>query len=321
MIFSLHTKTFEKNSVNQTFIVFVAIISGLVMGNRLQAQQESMYSQYMFNMVHVNPAYAGFRASDNITLLYRDQWVGVTGAPKTASVSWDKRTDESNMGYGVELYNDRLGIEKTTGVQAFYSYYIPFENAYLAFGLSGGVLNYRAAYSETKANTSGDPVFQTDVNGWLPTAGFGVLYANPVWYVGFSIPALLHTKIDVQNYLSQNSFGASDHYFLTGGYQFDLNNNMKLKPSMMLKAVKGSPLQCDFNLNWWINEILGVGVSYRTQDALIGLIELQIMPQLRLGYSYDYTLSDFGVYNKGTHELMLRVEIPNKKERINRKQD
>jgi type IX secretion system PorP/SprF family membrane protein len=313
MIFSSHTKTFEKSIVNQTFIMFIAIISGLVMGNKLQAQQESMYSQYMFNMLHINPAFAGFRASDNITLLYRNQWVGVTGAPKTACISWDKRANENNMGYGVELYNDQLGIEKTNGIQGFYSYYVSFEESYLSLGISGGVLNYNATYSKTKAYTSGDPVFQTDENGWLPTAGFGVLYVTPLWYVGFSVPALLHTKINAQNYLNQNNLGANNHYFLTGGYSIPLNENMKLKSSAMIKAVKGSPLQYDLNLIWWSNNLLGVGASYRSKDALVGILEFQITPKLRLGYAYDYTFSALGDYNQGTHEVMLRIEIPNKK--------
>jgi type IX secretion system PorP/SprF family membrane protein len=290
----------------------VMVLCFLIVGTVSYAQQESMYSQYMFNMLHVNPAYAGSRASDNISMIYRNQWVGVAGAPKTASISWDRRVPDHNMGYGIEIYNDRLGVEKTTGVQGFYSYHIPFVASYLVLGVSGGVLNYRAALPESVIVTGGDPVFQKEANGWLPTAGFGIAYATPLWYMAFSIPALLHTKIEVQNSLDQKSFGASNHYFFTGGYQFELSETMKLKPSVMVKAVKGSPIQCDLNTNLWFNDVLGFGLSYRIQDSFVGLFELQITPQLRLGYAYDYTFSDFGVYNKGTHEVMLRFEIPNK---------
>jgi Bacteroidetes-specific putative membrane protein len=274
------------------------------------SQQESMYSQYMFNLLHVNPAYAGSRASDNITMLYRHQWVGLPGAPRTSSVSWDRRADKSNIGYGIEIYNDQLGIEKTSGLQLFYSYHIPFENSYLALGVCGGVLSYRANYLESNPYTAGDPIFQTNAQGWLPTAGFGFMYATPDWYVSLSTPALLHTKVDVQNSLSQNGFGANNHYFMTGGYNFQMDVNMKFKPSIMIKAAKGSPLQYDLNANWWLNDVLGLGVSYRTQDALVGLFELQITPLFRIGYAYDYTISDFAKYNKGTHEVMLRLEIP-----------
>ena len=272
-----------------------------------------MYSQYMFNMLHINPAYAGSRAADNITLLYRNQWIGLAGAPKTGAFSWDKRADDSNVGYGLEVYSDKLGIETTTGFQAFYSYHLPFENSYLSLGLSGGLLNYRAAYSEAVTNTGGDPVYQTDINSWLPTAGFGMVYVTPVWYVGLSIPALLNTKVSAKGAVTSSGFGANNHYFLTGGYDFVLDENMKLKPSVMIKAVKGSPVQYDINTMWWFKDKLGLGVSYRHADAVVGLLEVQITPKLRLGYSYDYTISDFRTYNQGTHELMLRWEIPNSK--------
>jgi type IX secretion system PorP/SprF family membrane protein len=282
----------------------------------VSAQQEPMYSQYMFNMLHINPAYAGNRGSDNFTLLYRNQWIGISGAPKTASVSWDKRTDENNMGYGLELYNDQLGIERTSGFQAFYSYYIPFNDAYLTFGISAGLLNYRAAYSESQFLDLKDPVFMQNVNGWLPTAGFGMLYCTPQWYISFSVPALLKTKTSVANKFSQNGIGANNHYFLTGGYQFEVSKNIKLKPSAMLKAVTGSPLQFELSLNSWFIDMIGCGVSYRPGDAIVGIFQFQLTPCLRIGYSYDYTISDFGSYNRGTHEVMLRWTLPSKETTI-----
>lgn len=284
-------------------------------GNSLKAQQEPMYSQYMFNMSHINPAYAGNRATNNITALFRKQWIAIEGAPATASLSWDKRADESNVGYGLQIYNDRLGVESTSGIQAFYSYRIPFEKSFLSFGLSGGVLNYRAAFSSVLTIQGGDPVFQEDVNGLLPTAGMGVLYASEKWYLGLSVPALLETKINIEN--KQYTTGANNHYFLTGGYIFYVSESLKLKPSVLLKAVKGAPLEYDFNMNAWIHDILGLGLSYRTADAFIAMFDIQILPELRLGYAYDYTISNLKPFNKGTHELMLRYEFSNKKkERI-----
>ena len=295
------------------YAIFGCLLSLLMSVNSgtLFAQQEQMYSQYMFNMLHINPAYAGNRgASDNITGLYRKQWVGFTGAPTTGTLSWDRRAEDSNIGYGLEIYNDKLGIETTNGMQAFFSYFIPFENSFLSFGLSGGVLNYRAAYSESDIIDSNDPQYQADVNGWLPTAGFGVLFATDSWYMGFSIPALLHTKIDVSDYLNENGFGASNHYFLTGGYIFDCSDYIKVKPSALIKAVKGSPIQFDLNTNVWYNDYIGAGISYRINDALVAMFELQVLPQLRIGYSYDYTLTSIKAYSRGTHEVMLRYEIP-----------
>ncbi len=277
----------------------------------LFAQQEQMYSQYMFNMTQINPAYVGNRAFNNVTALYRKQWVSIPGSPSTASLSWDKRQKGSNVGYGLQIYNDQLGIESTAGVQGFYSYRIPMDNSFLSFGISGGVVNYRADFSTVETTSGNDPLFQQTVNGWLPTAGIGVLYATPSWYAGFSAPALLHTKVDTDN--PQATTTNFNHYFLTGGYIFELSDVIKLKPSVLFKAVQGAPLQFDFNLNAWVQNMVGLGLSYRVGDAVVGLVEVQISPEFRLGYAYDYVTSNLKNYSNGTHELMLRYEFNSEK--------
>jgi len=286
----------------------------IVFSISLKAQQEPMYSQYMFNLLHINPAYAGNRADDNVTMLYRKQWVGIPGAPSTGSLAWDRRKVESNVGYGLQIYNDQLGVETTSGIQAFYSYRIPFKKSFLSFGLSGGVLNYRAAFSTVLTTSDGDPLFQKDESAWLPTAGVGFLYATENWYVAFSVPALLETKLTTNNILVTT--GANNHYFLAGGYIFTVSDVLKMKPSILLKAVKGAPFEYDFNLNAWIQDIIGLGISYRTNDAFVGMFELQISPQFRLGYAYDYTISNLKPYSKGTHELMLRYEFNHRKDQL-----
>ncbi len=280
--------------------------------NPLNAQQETMYSQYMFNMLQINPAYAGNLMDDNITALCRKQWVGTKGSPTTASLSWDRRGEGSNVGYGLQLYNDQLGIESTSGFQAFYSYRIPFRKSYLSFGMSGGIMYYRAAFSTVTTSQNGDPLFQEDVSNWLPTIGVGMLYATENWYLGLSVPALLKTKVNTNNSLSTTS--ADNHYFLTSGYVFNASDVLKLKPSFLVKAVKGAPLEYDLNMNAWLQDIVGLGVSYRTGDAFVGVFELQITPEFRLGYAYDYTISNLQPYSKGTHELMLRYEFNNRKD-------
>ncbi len=294
---------------NIKVIVILCLFS--VAGKTLNAQQEPMYSQYMFNLLQINPAYAGNRAVDNITTLFRKQWVGIDNAPTTASLSWDRRQEGSNVGYGLQLYNDQLGIESTSGLQAFYSFRIPFKNSFLSLGLSGGILNYRAAFSSASTTQGGDPLFQADVNYWLPTVGIGILYASDRWYAGFSIPALLQTKVNTDNTLVTTS--ANNHYFLTAGYVFECSEAFKLKPSFLMKAIKGAPFQYDLNLNAWILDIVGLGVSYRTSDAYVGMFELQVSSAIRLGYAFDYTISNLQRYSKGTHELMLRYEFNNQK--------
>ncbi len=275
--------------------------------NTLRAQQEPMYSQYMFNMINLNPAYAGSLWGDNVTLLYRAQWMGVDGAPRTGTLSWDTRAPDSNIGYGLQIYDDRLGVEVTSGAQAFYSYRLQFPNSNFVFGLSGGVLNYRAIYSKVTTTDQKDPLFDQDVNVILPSVGFGVLYNTERIYMGFSIPALLKTKVNTNSSLVSAN---NHHYFLTGGGMVDLSSDFKLEPSALLKVVEGSPLSFDLNMSVWYQNLLGGGISYRYKDALVGIFEVQLSPTLRLGYAYDYILSDLKTYNfGGSHEIMLRYEF------------
>lgn len=282
----------------------------------VKAQREIMYSQYMYNMLNINPAYAGNRVGDNITSVYRKQWVNIEGAPTTYSLSWDRGNEDvgdglheyrTPMGFGLQVYNDKIGIEGSLGFQAFYSYRIKFYNSYLALGVSGGVYNYTAKYSRVGLEHPGDPLFQEDVNAFLPTAGIGALYASDKWYVGFSVPALLQTRIQYTKY--QVTTGANCHYFLTGGYIFSASDVLKIKPSLLVKAVKGQNVQCDFNVNSWINNNVGLGVSYRIGDALVGMVELRVAPQVTLGYAYDYMISNLKSFSTGSHELMIRLEI------------
>jgi len=306
IILNLLNKHFLSKS---NLIIFLCLFFSV---NTLNAQQEPMYSQYMFNMIQINPAYAGNRAVDNITTIYRNQWVGIKGAPTTANISWDKRLEGSNVGYGLQVYNDHLGIESSSGLQAFYSYRLPFQKSCLTFGLSAGVLNYNAAFSHVITTQEGDPLFQELTNGWLPTVGIGALYATDNCYIGLSVPALLQTKIYSNTY--QVTSGANIHYFLTSGYIFNASEILKIKPSILIKVVKGAPVQCDFNVNSWINDKIGLGMSYRTGDSFVGMFEIQLSPDLRLGYAYDYTISNLKSYSNGTHELMLRFELNNKKD-------
>jgi type IX secretion system PorP/SprF family membrane protein len=290
-------------------ILYACCFGLLLVSQGILAQQEPMYSQYMFNMLQINPAYAGNRATSNVTALYRKQWVSVEGAPTTATISWDKRKTGSNIGYGVQLYNDRLGIETNTGLQAFYSYRIPFKSSFLSLGLNGGVVNYRAELTQLNTTMSGDPLFQEDIKSWLPTAGVGVLYATENWYAGISAPALLKTKTSYNLPLKSSAGIFNQNLFLTTGYIYQASEEVKLKPSILIKAANGAPIQYDFNLNTWLLDAVGIGASYRTGDSFVGMVELQISPIFRLGYAYDYTTSNLKTFSNGTHELMLRYEF------------
>jgi hypothetical protein len=207
------------------------------------------------------------------------------------------------------MYFDNLGIEKRSGVQGFYSYSAPLNNATLSLGLSMGFLNYRADYTKTNPLTPGDVSLQNNVQGILPTAGLGGILSSERWYVGLSMPALLKTQIGANGQSVVKRAGADGHFFLTGGYIFPVNEVVVLKPSILFKSVAGTSIQTDLNMNVWLKSLLGLGLSYRPNESVVALTELQLKPQLRMGYSFDFGISKISSYNKGTHEIMLRFEL------------
>jgi len=292
--------------MKKTLSIFVLVI---FMSTGVFAQQIPRYSQYMFNMLNINPAYAGNRDVATVNMLIRRQWVNFPGAPFSGSATYDKRISGSNSSFGGQIYSDRIGIEQTNGVQGFYSFTAPFENASLAIGTSLGILNYSINYARSNPFDVGDPNLQMSINGYLPTAGLGMLYSRERWYVGFSAPALLKTKINSNNQSVIRQARADGHFFLTGGYIMPISEILTIKPSVLLKAVSGAPIQADLNANIWYGDLLGAGVSYRHKESLVGMLELQLNPLLRIGYSYDHTTSRLTYYNNGTHELMLRMEL------------
>ena len=276
------------------------------------AQQTPMYSQYMFNMMNINPAYTGSREVSNLTMLLRSQWSGFPGAPTSGSVTYDSRVEGRNHSWGGQMYYDKIGVEKTTGFQGFYSYSAPFERSTLSLGLNLGVLNYNINYNKTNPYDVGDPSLQAVINKFLPTAGLGALLSGDRWYVGLSAPALMKTKVSSDGQAVIQQAGAEGHYFLSAGYVIPVSETVVIKPSTLLKASSGAPLQADLNMNVWVNDIIGFGGSYRSSDAVVGMIELKLSPMFRLGYAYDHNISDLVNYNSGTHEFMLRYELGGK---------
>ncbi len=300
---------------DSVIIRFLVCFVSLFAVTSARGQVAIMYSQYMNNMLNINPAYTGNRAGDNVTALYRKQWVNIEGAPTSFSLSWDRGTDDVGDGlhqqakpvsFGVQLYSDRLGVEISQGFQSFYSYRIKLQRSYIAFGLSAGVMNYQGLYSKVGTYQGSDPRFQTDIKGFFPTAGVGVLYANMNWYVGLSAPALLKTKIEND----VNKITAADgRYFLTAGYIFTASDYMKIKPSILLRQVQGESLSYNLNVNAWFLGTVGAGISYRPKDALVGMVQVQVAPQVSIGYAYDYLISSLGMLSAGSHELMIRYEF------------
>lgn len=273
------------------------------------AQQEAMYTQYMFNTLAVNPAYAGSRNVVSATALFRNQWSGIKGAPKTQTFSIDAPINQKKVGLGLQIFSDKLGRTKNTGTVLSYAYRIRMENASLSFGLQGSLSQFSADYTSISLDPAGlsiDPAFMNNDNKTLINFGTGVYYNTDRFYVGLSSPELINNILPgSETSLNRQAM----HLFLMSGYVFTLNSVFKLKPSVLLKGVKGAPLQADLNTSLWIKDVLSIGAQYRTNADVSALLEIQATPQIRFGYAYDHSTTPLSSYNSGSHEIMLRYEF------------
>jgi type IX secretion system PorP/SprF family membrane protein len=292
--------------INQILI----IVFGVFCCQKLAAQSLPMYSQYMYNMVNINPGYAGNRNVPSLSAIWREQWVGLPGSPTTKSFTYDAATRDNKNGFGIQLYDDKyVNYIKRTGVNLYYNFKIPVsERGVLSMGLKGGFYNdtknLNSAYLGA-SNYLTDIAFANNLNQIVPLAGAGLYYNDDKFYAGFSAPDLIVFS-KVKNYNADNSlFQVNDiHYFLTSGYSFDINDEVQLKPSFLLKATSGAPLEVDLNTNVWLKNTVGIGLSYRTGESVLGMAEVQISPQLRFGYAYDMPFK-----RPNSHELFLRYEL------------
>jgi type IX secretion system PorP/SprF family membrane protein len=314
-------KMINKNFIqlSKSCAIVCLVIGGVFFSTTATAQTEPMYSQYMYNMLGVNPAYAGNREATSLNFFQRRQWVGIAGAPQTTSVSLDGASSDNKFGWGVQLYDDKLGVEKADGANLMLSTHIQVsEKGILSGGLSLGLMNYRIDLMNVQGRfTPSDPAFYANFNKWLPDVGLGIYYNTDKFYAGLSIPNVLKSRLsafDVMNSGIQKV--NSTHLFFTTGYVFSVNDEVKIKPSTMIKAVSGAPIEADLNTNVWLKDVIGLGFSYRTEDAMVGMAEAQINENLRVGYAYDMTISPLKYYNNGSHEMMVRYEFGNNKSKV-----
>jgi type IX secretion system PorP/SprF family membrane protein len=289
------------------YIVFTAV---LLAGIRAIAQQDPQFTHYMYNMSVINPAYATDEEGViNLGGLYRTQWVGAVGAPKTgtffAHYPLGKRVEA-----GISFVNDNIGdVVKENNIYADVAYVIPVsENTKLSFGVKGGVTLFNVDFGGFVYTEPGDLSF-VDTKKTMPNVGAGTFFFSDHYYLGFSVPNLLTTKhIDRKDGVQSASVEAI-HYFFTGGYVFDLSPSVRFKPAFMAKGVSGSPLSMDITTNFLINNRFELGAGYRWDDSVSGLVNFYVTPTLRVGYSYDYTLSNLGKYNSGTHEIFILFDL------------
>lgn len=284
-----------------------------------KAQFQPQFTQYMFNEVIVNPAYTGARECLSSTLLYRNQWTGMDGAPVTETFTIHSPIANQKMGIGLSVINDKITVMRNTGIYANYAYRLKLEKGKLSFGLQVGALNHYEKLADLSPVESNDPQFAANTPKLLlPNAGFGVFYYAKKFYAGFSIPKLLLNTVSAsESKKVKNTLSVRDwNWHLTAGYLADVSESIKLKPSLILKKVNGAPMVVDANINALFNDIVWLGIGYRSGDAIAIFAGLQITKQMRFGYAFDYTTSALKTFNGGTHELTLGFDFSFDKTKI-----
>jgi len=269
-----------------------------------------MYNQYMFNGFALNPAYAGSRDVLSLTAHYRHQWAGFAGAPRTQTFFAHSPLRNPKNNLGLSLINDQLGVSRRTSLTATYAYRLELTKSMrLAFGLQGGLSLFQDRWADVITDEDNDQAFGANSPVFVvPKVGFGLYLDHRQFFLGASIPHLLDYKnSDYSLYVSESNLYKP--WFFTGGLLLTLNPYLKLRPSFLVKYLQYSPTQVDVNANLIIRDKFWVGASYRSGDALVGLLEFQINQQFRLGYSYDYPLTDLRQFTSGSHEIMLRYEF------------
>lgn len=290
----------------------------------VQAQQDAMYTQYMHNMLTVNPAYAGSNDMLSAMFLARKQWVGFPGAPESRTLTLNAPISAYNLGAGVEYLNDQLGPVKHNSFFADIAYQLQVgETGILAMGLKGGFDFLQIDLQGITTSSPGDPAFSANYDEkFMLNFGLGFYYYTKRFYAGLSVPRMLenHIKDDdaaIAKDPTTSSLGYRDrHYFFTSGALFDLSYRLKLKPSLLVKAVFDAPLSIDLNANFILDDVLWLGAGYRIDDSFTFLVHYQLSQQLRVGYAFDLTNSDLRHYNNGTHEIMIAFDFQFNKKKV-----
>lgn len=279
------------------------------------AQQDAQYTQYMYNTINVNPAYAGSRGVMSIFGLHRTQWVGLDGAPVTNAASINTPINNSNLGVGLSFVNDKIGPTNENAISADVSYTVKTSETFkLSFGVKGTANLFNLDVNKLNPQDAGDPQFQNLDNTFTPNIGAGVYYHSDKMYVGLSVPNFFETKRYSDNDVALNA--ERMNFYLIAGYVFDLTYNLKFKPALLTKAVEGAPLQVDVSANFLYNDKFMLGAAWRWDAAVSAMAGFQITDGLFIGYGYDHETTRLRRFNSGSHEIFLRFELFKKHSKI-----
>ena len=291
--------------------IFFLTLFAIMTFMNVSAQQDPHYTQYMYNMSVINPAYAGSKENMTGGLLFRKQWIDIDGAPTTGTFFINSPVGK-NVGLGLSAINDKIGPVEETNLYADFSYTLNLGgDRRLAFGLKGGGTFHKVGLfsqiGDGYVPDLNDPAFQQNSSKSFLNLGSGLFYYTNKYYVAFSVPNMLKSS-----YLSYNGmrFGTETlHYFLTGGYVFDLNSDLKFKPSAMIKSAFNSPVSFDISANFMFYDKFEVGATYRKQDSFGAMVNYAVTPGLRVGYAYDKIVSDLKVTTPSSHEIMILFDL------------
>ena len=275
------------------------------------AQQDAQFTQYMYNTININPAYAGSRGVMSIFGLHRTQWVGLDGAPTTNAFSINTPINNSNLGIGLSVVSDKIGPTNDNTLSADISYTIPVsENYKLSFGIKASGNLFNLDTEKLTPAQQNDPNLNNFNNEFSPNIGAGVYLHSDKFYLGLSVPNFLQDSKYSDNDVAV--FQERMNFYFISGYVFDLGSSIKFKPAVLTKLVTGAPLQIDASANFLFFDKLMLGGAYRWDAAVSALAGFQVTDGLFIGYSYDLETTKLRNYNSGSHEVFLRYELFNK---------
>ena len=271
------------------------------------AQQDAQFTQYMYNTININPAYAGSRGAMSIFAMHRTQWVGLDGAPVTNAASINTPLNETNLGLGVSIINDKIGPTTENTISADLSYTVPTSETFkLSFGIKATANLFNLDINRLNPENV-DPTLQNFNNKFTPNVGAGIYWHSDKSYLGFSIPNFIESSRYDDNEVA--ILKEKINYYFMAGHIFDLNQSIQFKPALLSKIVKGAPIQVDVSGNFMFSEKFVVGVAYRWSAAVSAMVGFQVSEGMYIGYGYDYDTTRLRNYNSGSHEIFLRYEI------------
>lgn len=283
----------------------------ILVGASAFAQQDAQYTQYMYNTININPAYAGSRGVLSVFGLHRTQWVGLDGAPVTNTVSINTPINGTNIGMGLSFVNDRIGPTDENAISADISYTVKTSETFkLSFGIKATANMFNLDVNKLNPADQGDPRLMNLNNNFTPNIGAGAYFHSDKMYLGLSVPNFFETHRYDDNSVSVNQ--ERMNFYLIGGYVFDLSPSIKFKPAFLMKAVNGAPLQADVSGNFLFNDKLTLGIAWRWDAAVSAMAGFQITEGLFVGYGYDLETTKLANYNSGSHEVFLRFELFNR---------